>query len=179
MKRRTPRATSPPEQASNPTSLTAEVQWEPLPAGLARWTGYALHWVTNLAGQLYGAGMAQIGLLPPHVAILQMLHDEGEMNQNALARRTRIDKAPLVGLLNSLEEQGCIERRPYPGDKRAYVIHLTAAGQAKFQQAEVVNAETTEQFFAPLKPEERQVLHDLLTRLASSHTVSTEHVDRT
>ena len=153
-----------------PLARPPDIRWEPLPAGLARWTGYALYWVTDLAGQLYGAGMARIGLLPPQVAVLQILSDEGAMNQNSLARRTRIDKALLVGLLNSLEAQGLVERRPHPRDRRAFEVHLTRAGEAKLSEAERVNADVTEQFFAPLEPAERQTLHALLTRLASSYT---------
>ncbi|BDP43845.1 hypothetical protein DAETH_38140 (plasmid) [Deinococcus aetherius] len=166
MKRRDA-STSPPSSA--PPSTTPTPRWEPLPASLARWTGYALFWVTDLAGQLYAAGMARIGLQPPHVAILQILSDEGPMNQNRLAKRTRIDKAPLVGLLNALETQGLVERRPHPSDRRAFAVHLTQAGTAKLAAAEEVNAEVTARFFAPLVPAERQTLHDLLTRLATSH----------
>ena len=154
--------------------IQSSLRWEPLPASLARWTGYALVWVTDLAGQLYAAGMAHIDLKPQHVAILQILSDEGAMNQNQLARRTRIDKAPLVGLLNSLETQTLVERRPHPTDKRAFEVHLTRTGEAKLIEAEQVNAEVTEQFFAPLAPTERQILHDLLTRLASTHTPALE-----
>lgn len=91
------------------------------------------------------------------------------MNQNRLAKRTRIDKAPLVGLLNALETQGLVERRPHPSDRRAFAVHLTQAGTAKLAAAEEVNAEVTARFFAPLVPAERQTLHDLLTRLATSH----------
>ena len=122
--------------------------------------------------------MARIGLLPPQVAVLQILHDEGAMNQNSLARRTRIDKMPLVALLNGLETQGLVERRPHPHDRRAFKVHLTPLGAARLNEAERVNAEVTEQFFAPLEPAERQTLHALLTRLASSHTAfSTAQTD--
>lgn len=167
--KRNGRPTTQPATDPNPATVPPPLEWEPLPASLARWTGYALVWVTDLAGQLYAAGMARIGLQPQHVAILQILSDERAMNQNQLAKRTRIDKAPLVGLLNSLEAQALVERRPHPTDRRAFEVHLTETGTAKLAEAEQVNAEVTEQFFAPLAPTERQTLHDLLTRLASSH----------
>ncbi|MBB5378106.1 DNA-binding MarR family transcriptional regulator [Deinococcus metalli] len=125
--------------------------------------------MTDLAGQLYATGMAAIGLQPPHVAILQILADEGPMNQNRLAARTRIDKAPLVGHLNVLETSGLVERRPHPTDRRAFEVHLTLTGRDKLAQAERVNADVTDRFFAPLAPDERRTLHALLTRLASSH----------
>lgn len=168
MKRRDPSTRSRARAANE--SASPAVEWEPLPEGLARWTGYALAWVTSLAGQLYANGMARIGLQPPHVAILQILADEGPLNQNRLAARTRIDKAPLVGHLNLLEDAGLVERRPHPTDRRAFEVHLTETGRAKLAEAEQVNAEVTDQFFAPLADHERRVLHDLLTRLATSHT---------
>ncbi len=166
VKRRDPSTARP--SASHPAP-DRPVHWEPLPDSLARWTGHALAWVTGLAGQLYGAAMSTIGLQPQHVAILQILHSEGPVNQNRLARRTQIDKAPLVGLLNSLQDQGLIERRPHPTDRRAFEVHLTPAGRQKLNEAEQLNAEVTAQFFAPLDAGEQATLHRLLTRLASTH----------
>ncbi|WP_425148226.1 MarR family winged helix-turn-helix transcriptional regulator [Deinococcus sp.] len=145
-----------------------------LPGSLARWTGYTLAWVTDIAGQLYTRSMAAIGLQPQQVAVLQLLSEEGAMNQNRLASRTRIDRSLLVGLLNTLETQKLVERRPHPHDRRAFEVHLTEAGRAKLLEIEQVNANVTAQFFAPLAPEERQMLHDLLTRLATSHSLLPE-----
>lgn len=173
MKRRDPSSPGAFEQLRENTKKPigkAGPQRNALPASLSRWTGYTLTWVTDLAGQLYTQGMAEIGLQPQHVAILQLLSEEGTMNQNRLASRTRIDKSALVGLLNGLETQHLVERRPHPHDRRAFEVHLTSTGTAKLLEAERVNADVTAEFFAPLTPEERQTLHDLLTRLASNHT---------
>jgi len=41
-----------------------------------------------------------------------------------------IENPTLVRLLDSLEEQGLIERRPCPNDRRARRLHLTPAGRA-------------------------------------------------
>ncbi|GGR20220.1 hypothetical protein GCM10008957_35800 [Deinococcus ruber] len=144
-----------------------------MPAGADRWTGYALAWVTSLAGQQYAEGMAKLGLQASHAAILQMLHEAGPMNQNRLAERTRIDKAPLVGLLNTLEQLTLVERRPHPSDRRAFEVHLTPQGAAKLSDIEQMNAQVTETFFEPLSSAEQRVLHDLLTRLARHHTPPT------
>lgn len=168
MKRRDPSVRPPVPDPQDPA-------WEPLPLSLARWTGHALYWATDLAGRLYAAAMADIGLAPPHVAVLQILADEGPMNQNRLARRTRVDKAPLVGHLNALQAQGLVERRAHPTDRRAFEVHLTPAGHAKLAEAERVNADVTDRFFAPLAPDERRTLHDLLTRLASSSPPGDDH----
>ncbi|THF67733.1 MarR family transcriptional regulator [Deinococcus sp. Arct2-2] len=145
-----------------------------MPTGADRWTGYALAWVTSLAGQQYAEGMASLGLQPAHAAILQMLHEAGPMNQNRLAERTRIDKAPMVGLLNTLEGLTLVERRPHPRDRRAFEVHLTPEGEGKLQEVENMNAQVTETFFAPLSAAEQRTLHDLLTRLAHHHTPQTD-----
>lgn len=144
-----------------------------MPVGAERWTGYALAWVTSLAGQQYAEGMANLGLQAAHAAILGMLHEAGPMNQNRLAERTRIDKAPLVGLLNTLEGLTLVERRPHPRDRRAFEVHLTSQGEAKLLEIEQMNAQVTETFFAPLSVAEHQTLHDLLARLAHHHTPQT------
>ncbi len=58
------------------------------------------------------------------------------MTQTELADLLEIEGPTLVPLLDSLEKQALIERRPVAGDRRAKQIALTEAGQ---EQAAYVN----------------------------------------
>ena len=53
------------------------------------------------------------------------------MSQRALGRRLRIDKSPMVGLIDDLEQLGLAERRRRTRDRRVQDIHLTAQGRAR------------------------------------------------
>jgi MarR family transcriptional regulator for hemolysin len=57
------------------------------------------------------------------------LQQGGEgLTQRELARLMAIENPTLVRLLDSLEQQGLIERRPCPNDRRARRLHLTKDG---------------------------------------------------
>jgi len=57
------------------------------------------------------------------------LQQGGEgLTQRELASLMAIENPTLVRLLDSLEQQGLIERRPCPNDRRARRLHLTKAG---------------------------------------------------
>jgi MarR family transcriptional regulator for hemolysin len=51
------------------------------------------------------------------------------LTQRELASLMAIENPTLVRLLDSLEQQGLIERRPCPNDRRARRLHLTKAGR--------------------------------------------------
>ena len=59
------------------------------------------------------------------------LQQGGEgLTQRELAGLMAIENPTLVRLLDSLEQQGLIERRPCPNDRRARRLHLTDAGRS-------------------------------------------------
>ncbi|WP_062294837.1 MarR family winged helix-turn-helix transcriptional regulator [Nostoc piscinale] len=162
-----------PKQESpsvNPHTFSGhDLDWEPLPECLSHWTGFVLHWVTELGAQFYARAMTPLNLRPLQVGILQLLAGEGAMVQARLGDKLRVDKASMVTLLNDLEAQGLIERRPHPSDRRAYEVHLLKAGEQRLQQAEHVSIEVAKQFFAALTLEEQQILNELLKRVATSN----------
>ena len=52
--------------------------------------------------------------------------------QLALAEEMGYDKTRLIKLLDGLEAEGLITRRPDPADRRAKVVDLTADGRARY-----------------------------------------------
>lgn len=145
-----------------------QVNREPLPAALTSITGFMLYWVTSLAGGFYAQAVATVGLEPQQVATLQLLTMESPMVQSRLAERLHINKATMVGILNSLEAQGLVERRPYAGDRRALEVHPTEAGREKAEAVAQVNRDADLIFFAPLSSDEQRTFHALLSKLATS-----------
>lgn len=79
-----------------------------------------------------------------------------------------LDPSGLVASLDELEHQGLVERRPHPGDRRRYALHLTAAGRKKLTAGRTVTRRNADQLLAPLSEKEMGVLHDLLARIAAS-----------
>lgn len=142
--------------------------WVVMPECLGRWTGFVLCWVANLGSQFYETALAPLQLLPGQLAVLTLLESEGAIVQARLGERLRIDKATMVGLLNDLEQQGLVERRPHAHDRRAFEIHLLDLGRQRIQAAEQVSIAAMKQFFGVLSEDEQQTLHSLLVRLATN-----------
>ena len=91
------------------------------------------------------------------------------MSQRALGRRLRIDKSPMVGLIDDLEQLGLAERRRGRSDRRVQDIHLTAKGRRARQRVTRLADEGNERTLSALDDDERVVLHDLLLRVAEAH----------
>ena len=62
-------------------------------------------------------------------ALLHLSRGEPGMTQRELAARVGVEGPTIGRLLDTLERQGLIERRPVDGDRRANHIHLTEAAQ--------------------------------------------------
>jgi DNA-binding MarR family transcriptional regulator len=120
------------------------------------------------ATERFERGMAAEGIRSKHAAILVVIDAEGPMSQRALGRRLRIDKSPMVGLLDDLERLGLAERRRSDSDRRVQAIHLTARGRAVLQRVTRLADEENERTFGVLDDDERSLLHDLLLRVAEA-----------
>lgn len=80
--------------------------------------------------------LAGLGLTEARWAVLLQISRAGDApSQRQLAEFVGIEGATLVHILNALEAQSLIERRPDPGDKRAKTVHLT--GKAEHLIAEI------------------------------------------
>ncbi len=67
---------------------------------------------------------------PAYLGALMSLWNEEGLRAVELARRAGLEPSTTTGLLDRMEADGLIERRPDPTDRRALTIHLTAQGRA-------------------------------------------------
>lgn len=78
----------------------------------------------------FDALVRQKGLTLPRVRVLYTLLAEDGQTQKALADELEIETPTLVRLLDSMEDQGLIERRALKTDRRAKQIFMTSTGAA-------------------------------------------------
>lgn len=96
----------------------------------AKWTFSDELWkVSRKMRTLFDARVRAEGLTLPRARALMHLGKQDCMTQTELAEALEIEGPTLVPLLDGLEKQGLIERRPVDGDRRAKRITLTPAGQ--------------------------------------------------
>jgi DNA-binding MarR family transcriptional regulator len=141
-----------------------------LPESLTTWPGYLLAYIAEHATERFERQIGSHGIRSKHAQVLVVIDAEGPMSQRALGRRLRIDKSPMVGLVDDLERLGIAERRRSASDRRVQAIHLTPKGRhvlaRVWEIAEIENART----FGILDDGERALLHDLLLRVAEADT---------
>jgi len=115
------------------------------------------------------AAYERTGLNPYHHAVLIALEEDSHDTQGAIADALAYDRGQLVGLLDELEEQGLVERRRDPEDRRRQLVRLTAEGRRTLRRLRALSERLENDLLAPLSEAERKQLHDLLLRLAQHH----------
>lgn len=70
------------------------------------------------------------GLSPGRIGILTLIEVNPGVTQSLLARAVNLDRSTMVGVLDTLEERGLIERRRGADDRRTNGLWLTRKGRA-------------------------------------------------
>jgi MarR family transcriptional regulator for hemolysin len=98
--------------------------------------------------------LRQTGLTQARWVVLLQLSRVGPVAQRELAERLGIEGPTLVRVLDNLEKQGLVERRPCDGDKRVKEIHLTDAARPLIEKIARISAELRGQVLADIPDEE-------------------------
>lgn len=119
------------------------------------------------------AFLAEAGLSDATWAPLVHLREGGDgQSQKHLAARLGIDASSLVRLLDILERQSLIERRPDQHDGRARQVYLTPEGEARVAHIRNLLWQAEELFLADLSDKEAQVMLDCFDRIDARITDS-------
>lgn len=144
----------------------------PLHPALARWTSVLLVKAADEIRRSFSDRLNILDIGPKHYGILFLLAYQEPLSQVELGHRMEIDRAPMVQLIDRLEQLGLVKRTPNPRDRRAHAILLTDKGREVLEQATELARTVEAEFFAPLSVEEREQLNVLLNRLMASYFIT-------
>ncbi|MFF8591414.1 MarR family winged helix-turn-helix transcriptional regulator [Streptomyces sp. NPDC015220] len=133
---------------------------------VSRRLGFLLkHAFLELAAEL-DAALAPFRLIPRELGVLAVIDASGEQpSQLEIAARLGVDRTTMVGVIDSLEEKGYVERRRSDRDRRRNVVTLTPAGQACVGDAERARERVERDFLAPLDEAAAEALTSALLTL--------------
>ena len=109
--------------------------------------------------------LAVYGLKPVDFSVMSVIHHNPGVTSRQLCASLSILPPNLVGLIQSLESRGLIDRKPHPTDGRAVGLHPTDKGVTLMLQAEVTAFELEIDASSKLTAKQRQTLVQLLQKI--------------
>jgi DNA-binding MarR family transcriptional regulator len=115
--------------------------------------------------ELFLERLAPYGLKPVDFSVMSTIQHNPGVTSRQLCATLNLLPPNLVGLIQSLESRGLIERKPHPHDGRAVGLHASPKGQALMVQAEQTASELEIEKTAKLTPAQRKTLLTLLQKI--------------
>ena len=148
-------STSPAQQPARGLSEAAEV-------------GVLLRRAHRRAARAFSAALEPLGIDGKHMGVLLELGRGGPGSQRELIERTGGDKSSMVRIVDELERRDLAERRPAPGDRRAYAVRLTPAGWELLAQAQRIADRVGTDLLTGLTADQQDTLRALLRRFVAA-----------
>ncbi|MFE9580938.1 MarR family winged helix-turn-helix transcriptional regulator [Nocardia sp. NPDC006044] len=129
--------------------------------------GYLLKHAALHYAELTSAELAPLGITPQEWAALNCLDDQPDRSQKEVADLLGIDRTTMVALIDRLQTQAWVERRPHPADRRKNTVTLTPPGRAILHSGATIIDNCEHQFLAalgaPAAHQLKQALRTLIT----------------
>ncbi|MFA7668182.1 MAG: MarR family transcriptional regulator [Burkholderiaceae bacterium] len=113
--------------------------------------------------------LRHLGLTQARWHTLLRLDKEGPMPQHQLAESLQVERPTLVRLLDGLERQGLVERRPVEDDRRVRCVHLTEKARPLLEEISYISGQLRHELLAEIDHDALmaaiQVLQELDARL--------------
>jgi DNA-binding MarR family transcriptional regulator len=124
------------------------------------------------AAQRFTERIAELDLTSAQVGLLRLVASRPGQSQQSLAKQLGTPATRLVPLVDGLEKRGLIERRRNAEDRRLYAVELSEDGRALLSRVGQAGAAHEQAVTAALTDNERDVLHDLLSKIAENQGVT-------
>ena len=127
--------------------------------------GYLLKDLGRLYTRRFEERAQALQLTLPQCKALGYLARNEAISQARLAELAAMDPMSLVRILDHMEAEGWVERRPDPNDRRARCLYMKDPGRTILKEILHLADETRAEFLAGLAVEESGRLIDMLERI--------------
>ena len=115
--------------------------------------------------------VARHGLSIGEFGVLEALYHKGPMLLGEVQRKVLCSSGGVTYLVDRLEDQGLVERRACPQDRRARYAALTRRGRSLIGRIFPEHARRLTQLLSALNPKEQRQVHRLLRKLGRAVAV--------
>jgi MarR family transcriptional regulator, transcriptional regulator for hemolysin len=127
--------------------------------------GFLVRDVSRLCAKRFERNARELELTLPQCKVLAHLSRNEGISQARLAELTETDPMTLVRTLDRMQQDGWIERRPDPIDRRAHCLFLRDPARPILDRIWKFAEQTRAEALAALSQGEREHLIDLLERV--------------
>jgi DNA-binding MarR family transcriptional regulator len=99
--------------------------------------------------------------------LMQLYTAKKDMPPSEFAERANVSRATITGLLDGLEREGLVQRKPHSSDRRMLSVHLTTKGSTLMENILPNHFCRTKKLMENLTTPEKQDLIKLLGKLNS------------
>jgi DNA-binding MarR family transcriptional regulator len=111
---------------------------------------------------------ADHGLTFLRLRLIDRLNEEGPAMMRTLADELRLTPRHMTALVDALEDENLVARRPHPTDRRATVVELTASGSEAANAVLAPSMNAIAGLFDELTAEEMAELETLVGKLLAA-----------
>lgn len=130
--------------------------------------GFLLTEAARLLRKLLDRRLQPLGLTRAQWSVMAILSYRDGLSQSQLAETLEIEKPTAGRLIDHLEKSGWIERRPIPGDRRLWGVHLTERAAPLIAEVEKVVLATRSEMLSGLSSQQQQELSAALQIVKSN-----------
>jgi MarR family transcriptional regulator, transcriptional regulator for hemolysin len=148
--------------------------------GFGRNFGFLVHDVSRLIKRRFDRKARQTGLLITRrqaAVVLYIARNEG-VSQTEVATWLDLEPIALVRMLDKLNDEGLVERRAHPTDRRVRTLWLTPAARPVVTQILAINKTIREEAFAGMPTHARDTVIDILDGIKGHLALREETDDR-
>jgi MarR family transcriptional regulator, transcriptional regulator for hemolysin len=159
--------------------VQAAIEQPQIQTGFGRNFGFLTHDVSRLIKRRFDRKARQTGLPITRrqaAVVLYVARNEG-VSQTEVASWLDLEPIALVRMLDKLNEEGLVERRAHPTDRRIRTLWLTAAARPMVTQILAINKTIRDEAFAGMPPDARDVVIDILDGVKGNLALREERDD--
>ncbi|EKF75353.1 transcriptional regulator protein [Alcanivorax hongdengensis A-11-3] len=130
--------------------------------------GFALHDVARMMRRDFDRRARSGGLSRARWQVLWHLAKHEGIHQAALAELLDVAPISLTRQVDNLEQEGLVERRPDPNDRRRFCLYLTEAAQPALDQLRAQAAHTRKRALEGLAKDDIDALKRILDTMRSN-----------